>query len=122
MANCPKCGGKGKVSVPEFCSGPYHGLSEYYCPACNSYWEPKPCPDCGKELRPISMEPGWWICDSCDRSFEFEYAQEKVTPKRRHTCPVCGQEVDEPITSEDLEEASADRFFQDAIDDEEAGK
>ena len=47
---------------------------------------------------------------------------EKVKPKRRHTCPVCGHEVDEPISSDDLEEANADRFFQDAIDDEEAGK
>ena len=43
---------------------------------------------------------------------------EKV--KLKPTCPVCGHEVDEPITSDDLEEANADRFFQDAIDAEGA--
>ena len=40
-------------------------------------------------------------------------------PKPKPTCPVCGHEVDSPISSDDLEEANADRFFGDAIADDE---
>ena len=33
------------------------------------------CRMCGTALRRIPMEPGWWICDSCDQS-HFREADE----------------------------------------------
>jgi len=39
---------------------------------------------------------------------------EKVKPKRKHTCPACGSEVDERVSTEALEDAYSDRFFQGA--------
>ena len=33
------------------------------------------------------------------------------TPKAKHTCPVCGNEVDTRVTSEDLEDAHSEDFF-----------
>lgn len=39
--------------------------------------------------------------------------KEGESPKPKHTCPVCGNPVDEPITGDDLEDAAADAFFSD---------
>ena len=32
--------------------------------------------------------------------------------KAKPRCPVCGHEVDEPITEEQLEDAYSDKFFE----------
>ena len=54
------------VHAQAMCSPQRRKLHPGVCGNCGH--NPEKCPDCGKMMRAIRTEPGWWVCDSCDRA------------------------------------------------------